>query len=59
MTGHRIAGPYIRLNAAFDELRNGNLDYRVKFRDYDHLEEVEEAFNVMAAKIQETFGARR
>lgn len=46
-TAHRIAGPYVRLRRAFDDVCGGNLKHRVKFRDYDKLESLAEAFNSM------------
>jgi len=46
-TAHRVAGPYIRLRSVCNSVSGGNLQQRLKFRDYDHLEEVEEAFNKM------------
>jgi methyl-accepting chemotaxis protein len=51
-TVHRIAGPYIRLKQAFEEVRSGNLQVRLKFRSYDRLEDVAEAFNQMIASVR-------
>ena len=51
-TAHRIAGPYIRLRIVFDAVRNGNLQQRLTFRDYDHLEELAQAFNDMMSAIR-------
>ena len=51
-TAHRVAGPYIRLCAAFESVTNGNLDTRLKFRDYDHLTDVENAFNAMMESLR-------
>jgi len=53
MTAHRVAGPYIRICAACEAVRKGNLDYRLKFRGYDRLETVEDAFNTMLDAIKE------
>jgi len=53
MTAHRIAGPYIRLKAVFDEVGSGNLDCRLKFRKYDRLDHLEEAFNRMMDSLQQ------
>lgn len=47
LTAHRIAGPYIRLQKTFDAVRSGNAKARLKFRDYDSLEFLAEAFNGM------------
>jgi len=52
MTAHRIAGPYVRLERTFDEVKNGNLDLHLRFRGYDRLENVEQAFNGMMDSIR-------
>jgi methyl-accepting chemotaxis protein len=52
LTAHRIAGPYIRLKQAFAEVQDGNVDYHLHFRDYDHLEDLEKAFNEMMEQIR-------
>lgn len=52
VTAHRIAGPYIRLKMALREVTEGNMRYRLKFRKYDHLEDVEEAFNTMMEALR-------
>lgn len=54
VTVHRIAGPLVRLRATFDAVAEGKLDQKLKFRDYDHLEEVEASFN----RMMETLRAR-
>lgn len=51
-TAHRLAGPYIRLCAAFEAIGSGDYTYRLKFRRYDHLQNVEEAFNRMVERVQ-------
>jgi len=50
-TVHRIAGPYIRLRNAMNEVADGNVALRVKFRDNDHLQDLEAAFNRMMESI--------
>jgi HAMP domain-containing protein len=52
LTAHRIAGPYIRLRIAFKEVTTGNFDHVLKFRQYDHLEDVAEAFNKMMDRVR-------
>lgn len=52
MTTHRIAGPYVRLKAVFDEVRGGNYQQPLNFRKYDGLEDVAEAFNTMMEKVR-------
>ena len=56
-TAHRVAGPYIRLRHVFAAVTDGNFSQELKFRDYDHLEEVEDAFNKMMGKVRETLEA--
>ena len=52
MTTHRIAGPYVRLKAVFEEVKNGNYQQSMKFRSYDALEDVADAFNAMMERIR-------
>lgn len=52
-TDHRITGPYIRLQHVFDAIRDGNMDQRLKFRDYDNLEYLADSFNAMMVAIRE------
>lgn len=56
MTSHRIAGVFIRLKNAFDDVKNGNLDHRLQFRSYDHLEDLEDSFNDMMGEINKKVG---
>jgi len=56
-TAHRVAGPYIRLRHVCAAVTAGNFSQELKFRDYDHLEEVEDAFNGMMSKVREKLGA--
>jgi HAMP domain-containing protein len=53
-TTHRIAGPYIALKRAFEELRDGTFDRPLRLRTADiHLKELEASFNEMAATLQQ------
>lgn len=53
-TTHRIAGPFIALRRAFDEVREGTLDQPLRLRTADtHLKELEASFNEMAAAVRE------
>lgn len=52
LTAHRVAGPHIQLQNTFDEISNGHLDTRLKFRGGDRLEDVENAFNTMMDTLQ-------
>ncbi len=47
LTAHRIAGPRIALMRVFQRVRDGETTARLKFREYDRLEDVEKAFNEM------------
>jgi nitrogen fixation/metabolism regulation signal transduction histidine kinase len=52
MTAHRIAGPYIKLQRVFESVQQGHFDQTLKFRNYDHLEDLEKAFNEMMVVIR-------
>ena len=52
VTSHRIAGPYLRIQKVCQEIRDGNIECRLKFRNYDHIEEVEDAFNQMMEALR-------
>ena len=52
-TSHRIAGPFIRLRRAFNEVRDGDLDHLLKFRKYDRLTMLEDSFNGMMESLRE------
>ena len=52
MTAHRVGGPLVKLALAFDEVKRGNLDYRLTFRKEDELGHLETAFNEMMASLQ-------
>lgn len=52
LTAHRIAGVHIKICAVLNRVKEGDLDTRVRFRSYDKLEEVEDAFNGMMEALQ-------
>jgi len=52
-TTHRIAGPFVRLRAAFEDVAGGNLNHRLRFRKYDELGEVAKSFNRMMDTVRE------
>jgi nitrogen fixation/metabolism regulation signal transduction histidine kinase len=53
-TTHRLAGPLIALQRAFDDVRAGDLERRLHLRRSDaHLVELEEAFNGMMDSLRE------
>ena len=52
LTSHRIAGAFIRFQMAFDDVRNGNMDHKLRFRKTDRLQKCEEAFNAMMEALR-------
>ena len=46
-TVRRIGGAFSRLGEAFRAVRDGDLDHRLTFHDYDGLADVAQAFNEM------------
>jgi len=55
-TSHRVYGPYINLVHAFNAVRDGEIDRKLKFRKYDKLEQVEAAFNAMMDSLRDRLG---
>jgi len=52
-TTHRLAGPYVALQRALNEIGKGNLDQPLRFRNTDiHLRELEASFNAMRAALR-------
>jgi nitrogen fixation/metabolism regulation signal transduction histidine kinase len=52
-TTHRLAGPFIAIRRAFEDVRDGKLDRTLRFRRSDpHLDEVERAFGEMMAALR-------
>jgi HAMP domain-containing protein len=52
-TTHRLAGPYVALQRACDQIRNGELDRPLRFRSTDvHLRELEKSFNEMRGALR-------
>ena len=52
-TTHRLAGPYVALQRALNEIGKGNLDQPLRFRGTDiHLRELEASFNAMRAALR-------
>lgn len=53
-TTHRLAGPFIALKRAFEEVQRGELDRPLRLRGADvHLRELETSFNDMTATLRE------
>jgi methyl-accepting chemotaxis protein len=53
MASHRAGGPLLALKRSFSEVTKGNLGYRLRFRSYDRLDDVELAFNRMMDAVQQ------
>lgn len=55
-TTHRLAGPYIALKRAFEEVTRGEMDRPLRLRGSDaHLRELEDGFNQMTAALRDRF----
>ena len=58
-TTHRLAGPYIALKRALEEVKQGELDHPLRLRTSDiHLKEIEASFNEMTAALRERLGGK-
>ncbi|GMR12594.1 MAG: hypothetical protein BMS9Abin29_0784 [Gemmatimonadota bacterium] len=50
----RVAGPMVQLRRAFDDVKGGDLNRRLRFRRADkHLREIETAFDEMMVALRE------
>lgn len=49
---HRIAGPLQRLKAYMRRIGNGELSLKLRFRNYDEIHDVADAFNDMVNKLK-------
>jgi methyl-accepting chemotaxis protein len=59
-TTHRLAGPLVGLLRAFEDVKAGDLDRQLRFRQSDtHLADVETAFNEMLASIRHRLDSER
>ncbi|MBC8357528.1 MAG: hypothetical protein ISS41_02185 [Candidatus Aminicenantes bacterium] len=54
---HRIAGPLYRFRWAFAKIGKGNLNFRVKLRSKDYLNQEAEMFNEMIEVLAEKWGS--
>lgn len=52
VTAHRIAGVHVKLKNVMKQVEDGDLEAKLKFRNTDKLEDVEEAFNAMMASLK-------
>ena len=51
-TAHRIGGPYLAMKRTMSSIQEGNVSGRLRFREYDKLDDVEKAFNDMMDALQ-------
>ena len=58
-TTTRVAGPFVPLKRAFEDVKRGDMDRRLRFRHADkHLRELETAFNEMMVVVRERIDSR-
>ena len=58
-TTNRVAGPLVLLRRAFEDVKGGDMDRRLKFRRADkHLRALETAFNEMMVALRERADSR-
>ena len=58
-TTTRVAGPFVPLKRAFEDVEHGDMDRRLRFRRADkHLREFEAAFNEMMVTLRERAESR-
>lgn len=53
---HRTAGPLYKLKQAMDQVGEGDLSAKLKFRKHDEIHDVAESFNKMVKNLRERFG---
>jgi hypothetical protein len=53
---HRVVGPLYRFRWAFDQVKDGNMGFRVKLRKKDYLHREEDSFNEMLEILGEKWG---
>jgi nitrogen fixation/metabolism regulation signal transduction histidine kinase len=59
-TTHRLAGPLIGLLRAFEDVKAGDLNRQLRFRQSDrHLADLETAFNDMVASLRQRVDGER
>ena len=59
-TTNRVAGPSVQLRRAFEDVKRGDMDRRLRFRREDkHLRELETAFNEMMVALGERADSHR
>lgn len=52
----RVAGPLVRLDESIQEWANGNLSWRMEFRQSDRLDELASTANHALARVEQAFG---
>ena len=59
-TTNRVAGPMVGLRRAFEDVKRGDMDRRLRFRQNDgHLRVLEAAFDEMMVALRERADPRR
>ena len=59
-TTNRVAGPMVQLRRAFEDVKRGDMDRRLRFRRADkHVQELETDFNEMMVALIERADSRR
>ena len=59
LTTTRVAGPFIPLKRAFEDVKHGDMDRRLRFRQEDkHLRELETGFNEMMVALRDRADSR-
>jgi len=60
LTTTRVAGPSVQLRRAFEDVKRGDMDRRLRFRWTDrHLQELETAFDEMMVALRERADSHR
>lgn len=54
LTAHRLAGVHVKLAQTFQRVADGDKNVELRFRSYDRLENVEEAFKALMASQEAT-----
>ncbi len=57
LLSHRIAGPLYRVQKALHEIGQGDLTHRIRLRENDQLDELAQALNQFAQRMDEKLGS--
>ena len=53
LTAHRIAGPYIAILRTLNAIKGGDLNYQLRFRKYDRLDDLAQTFNEVIVQLRD------